>query len=298
MFIADSHCDTLTTYPQDPFQHEGSSWNIDKFYSAGGRLQVMAVCTYEDFSGDSALRNGVRHIGNFYRNMPNLANVLLNAKDYDENKVNIILSLEGASPLINDIENLFAFHKLGVRLITLTWNHRNYLADGIYNSGGLTCFGREVVKEMERLNMVVDVSHLNDEGFEDLINIAEKPFVASHSNCRAVYDHPRNLTDDQILEIKSRNGFVGLNFYNVLLGRNGNDPVNHFLHHVEHLLELGMDSHMGFGSDFDGADDMVFSDPYAYHTIEKLLFNDLLLDKHIIEKLLYKNFRNYIFRMI
>jgi membrane dipeptidase len=298
MFISDAHCDTIVFYTDDPFQSDKAQWNIDEFFANGGRLQGMAIWTDEKYAGDSALRNAVWHIGNFYRHLPNKAELLTSSSDYDEEKVNILLSLEGASPIINDIENIHVFHRLGVRLISLTWNHRNFLADGINNSAGLTPFGRDAVKEMEKLGIIVDVSHLNEQGFSDLTEIAERPFIASHSNCRSVYDHPRNLTDEQLLEIKSRGGYVGVCFYQVMLGNNGNDPVNLFLHQIEHLLELGMEDNIGMGSDFDGADEIIFPDVSSYSTIETLLFNDLLLDKDVIEKILYTNFRNFVLKAL
>ncbi|MFW5702251.1 MAG: dipeptidase, partial [Bacteroidota bacterium] len=293
MFLADSHCLTLTTYPDDPFQHFDAAWNIDRFYNAGGRIQAMAICTRENYSGDSALRYAVTNLGNYYRQMPRKASTMLKAADYDDSKVNIILALEGASPIINNIENLHAFYHLGVRMISLTWNHRNYLADGIENRGGLTAFGREVVAEMEHLGIIIDVSHLNDDGFDDLASIAGRPFLASHSNSRSVFDHPRNLCDEQILEIRRRGGFIGLNFCEDLLGNNHSPAINHFLHHVEHLLELGAVDIIGFGGDLDGVRPNILSNCEYYSDFRKSLERDMLLDNKVIEKIMFRNFHDF-----
>src|SRR3970282_1880475 len=106
------------------------------------------------------------------------------------------------------------FYKLGVRAMTLTWSLRNDLGDGILGSSdyGLTSFGKDVIKEMNRLGMIVDVSHLNERGFWDAINICEKPLIASHSDCKALCRHPRNLSDDQIKAIAAKGGVIRINF--------------------------------------------------------------------------------------
>jgi membrane dipeptidase len=121
-----------------------------------------------------------------------------------ENKIAAILSLEGGEPICDDISILRMMYRIGVRGITLTWNQRNMIADGVgerRTNSGLTNFGVQVVEEMNRLGMFIDVSHLSDSGFNDVIATSKKPIIASHSNCRALVNNPRCLTDRQIEEI-------------------------------------------------------------------------------------------------
>src|SRR5690606_30161839 len=117
--------------------------------------------------------------------------------------------------LAGSVEILRIFYRLGVRAVGLTWNYRNELADGqaeAESGGGLTRAGRAVVREMERLGMLIDVSHLSDASFEQVLEVAEGPVFASHSNARRICRHPRNLTDEQIRAIAARGGVIGINF--------------------------------------------------------------------------------------
>ena len=120
---------------------------------------------------------------------------------------------------------------------------------------GLSDFGREAIRELERAGIIIDVSHLNDRGFDDLLETAEKPFAASHSNARAVCGHKRNLTDGQIAEMVRRGCLIGLNYYNAFLREDGQPAsLDDLWRHVEHLLELGAEHCLALGSDADGAD--------------------------------------------
>jgi membrane dipeptidase len=171
-----------------------------------------------------------------------------------ENKIGIILSFEGLDPIGNDINLLKV---LGVRAAGLTWSRRNYAADGCsFNpveegqKGGLTRFGVEVVKKLEEMNMLIDVSHLNDEGFWDVVKFTKKPFIASHSDVRNIHARMRNLTDEQIKVIAERNGVIGINAYKNIAGvKDGEDPVKKLADHVEYMANLVGPSHVGYGFD-------------------------------------------------
>ncbi|MBX3042311.1 MAG: membrane dipeptidase [Candidatus Kapabacteria bacterium] len=289
MKVADAHCDTLTKYPNNIYNSGNAHWNIDKFKSCGGVLQYFAIFTPAQFVGDSAMRFAVNSIGNFLRNPQQEINFLENKDDYDESKINILLSIEGAGPIINDISNLYAFYKLGVRAMGLTWNHRNFVADGIDTDYGLTPFGIEVIKEMEKLCMIIDVSHLNEAGFNDVVKHTSKPFIASHSNARAIFDHRRNLHDEQIREIISRGGFVGINFYSEFIGSAENDLKIELIRHIEHILSLGGENIIGMGADFDGIPETPFPDASSYISVAELLGNELKLSENVIEKIMYRN---------
>ncbi len=298
MKVADAHCDTLTKYPTNFLYDQNAHWNIDKFKISNGLLQYFAIFTPPDYAGDSALKYAVNSIGNFIKNSNNEIQLIEKKDDFDENKINILLSLEGASPIINDINNLYAFYKLGIRAMGLTWNHRNFVADGINNDYGLTSFGIEVIKEMENINMIIDVSHLNKNGFNDVVYHTTKPFIASHSNSRFIFDNKRNLYDDQILEIISRKGFIGINFYSEFISDKSNDLKLELLRHIEHILKLGGENVLGMGADFDGIDSTPFEDAASYPELISLLANELKLENALIEKIMYKNLLNFTLKSI
>ena len=142
----------------------------------------------------------------------------------------------------------------GVRMVTLTWNAANPLGSGHDTHQGLTEFGRRAISELEARHIVVDVSHLNDEGFADVAACARRPFVASHSNSRAVRDVPRNLTDDQFKFIRDAGGVVGLNFCDEFIAASKDPSPEELFAHVDHWLDLGGSRTVALGSDYDGCD--------------------------------------------
>lgn len=178
-------------------------------------------------------------------------------KAINEDKIGIILSFEGLEPIGNDIGLLRIFYELGVRAAGLVWSRRNYVADGCsFNPveegqrGGLTNFGVKTVKKMEEMNMLIDVSHLNDEGFWDIVKFTKKPFIASHSNSRTIHGRMRNLTDEQIKAIAERNGVIGINAYKSIAGVNeGENPINKLADHIEYMVKLVGSQHVGYGFD-------------------------------------------------
>lgn len=298
MRYSDAHCDTLTAYKSRPFDSNLSHWNLEKFKSIGGILQYFAIFTPEEYSGSSALSFAVNAVGNFLRKQPQGVHLIENQSDFVHDDVNILLSLEGASPIINDIANLYAFYKLGIRAITLTWNHRNFLADGVDNDFGITQFGIEAIQEMERLGIIIDVSHLNINGFDDLLKYSTKPFIASHSNSYQICNHKRNLSNDQIREIIKRHGFIGINVFADFLGNQDEDLVHKFLEHIEHILDLGGEDCIGIGADFDGMELSPFQGVLDYPVMSDLLRNDLKLSEVSIEKIMYKNLIDFTLRNI
>lgn len=291
--IADAHCDTLTEFPENPFHSDRAVWSSDKFRAVGGVLQYMAVCTYPDHSGDSALRYAIYNVANCHLKKDKSIALLEKKEDFRTDKLNILLSLEGASPIINDIANLYAFYKLGVRAMGLTWNHRNYVGDGVDNNFGLTEFGKEVLKEMEKLSMIIDVSHLSDAGFEDVCKTIDSPFIASHSNAYSICEHKRNLKDEQILEIVRRKGFIGLNFYATFISNEASTMKTDFVRHVEHFLNLGAEDVLGFGADFDGMSISPFPTCESYIEVYHLLKESLRLTDELLEKIFFKNLLNF-----
>ena len=164
----------------------------------------------------------------------------------------VLLSIEGGGALGGELSRLSAVFEAGVRMMTLTWNGPNEIGDGCKtpNADGLSAFGKEAVREMGRIGMIVDVSHLSEKGFWDVARFVKGPFVATHSNSKAVEDHPRNLTDGQFREIADRGGLAGLNLYAPLVG--GKGSIEGILRHAEHFLEIGGEKTLAVGADFDG----------------------------------------------
>jgi membrane dipeptidase len=167
-----------------------------------------------------------------------------------------LLALEGADALQGNILYLRILYQLGIRLLGFTWNHRNEAADGVEepNPGGLSAFGVQILQEANRLGMVLDVSHLSEKGFWDVLEYSSMPVIASHSNCRSVCEHPRNLTDSQLVQLFRQGGMVGLTFVPHFISSKKIVMITDLLRHLEHALSLGGENHIGFGSDFDGID--------------------------------------------
>lgn len=174
----------------------------------------------------------------------------------DSDAVTLILGMEGAEPLSGDLAVLDAFYRLGLRVLGLTHSRRNMAADGSFyeptpsgTPGGISAFGVDVLEHCVDHGIVVDVSHLNEPGFWDVVEFIDGPFVASHSNCQALHDHPRNLTDDQLRAVAEAGGVVGVNALQLFL--HGDDPnLATVVEHVEHAVDVAGVDHVGFGFDF------------------------------------------------
>lgn len=176
---------------------------------------------------------------------------------FSENKTAALLSVEGGAVLGGDLTKLQALYDDGVRLMTLTWNDSNEIGNGCFaeNKGGLTPFGKDVVREIQKMHILVDVSHLNERGFYDVAASTDAPFVASHSNAQIVdnpYARARNLTDGQIDTLVLRKGLIGLNLCADFLGNDGDTGADAVLRHISHFLSRGAEAVLAFGCDFDG----------------------------------------------
>lgn len=177
------------------------------------------------------------------------------ARAASSGKLGAILTLEGADGLEGSMVYLRTAYQLGVRMLGLTWNQANWAADGVMEprKGGLTVKGKQLVRECNRLGIILDVSHLGERGFWELTELSIQPLAASHSNAQAVCSHPRNLSDDQIRALIVKGGVIGLTFVPWFV--NASEPsVKDILLHIDHIAGLGGARHIGFGSDFDGID--------------------------------------------
>lgn len=300
----DLHSDTIMVCNREKldFINPKTHISLDKVAPGTHWAQTYAIFVPDEKRGQDAVdyyRECVRYFcGQLEKYSGKLAQVR-NAADVDSafeaGKFAGILAVEGGAALAGRMEMIEELAKDGVRFLTLTWNGPNEIGSGSVTHNGLSDFGREAIAEMERQNIIVDVSHLNDEGFADLCKIASKPFIATHSNSRAICGHSRNLTDAQFYEIRDRGGIVGLNYYrNFIVDGGETTSISDLLKHVHHFLELGGENTIALGSDFDGADIPGYLD-----SVEKVdsLYDALLADglgKELAEKILFGNAYNFI----
>jgi membrane dipeptidase len=167
-------------------------------------------------------------------------------------QVSFILHFEGGMPLQGSIHQLRNFYRIGLRSMQLTWNFRNELGDGVWENrtkGGLTRFGVEVIKEMNRLGMVVDLAHMNREGFFQSLEVAEAPLIVSHANACGMLDNPRNLADDQIKAIADQGGLVGILALPERVAKK-DATLEDMLKHLDYMINLAGIEHLALGMDF------------------------------------------------
>ena len=197
------------------------------------------------------------------------------------------------------MNKLYEYYKKGVRIITITWNGRCEAGDGIRveNAGGLTQFGLCLIKNMSDLNMIIDVSHISDKGFNDIASSTDKPFIASHSNSRTICNNKRNLTDEQFKEIVLRKGLCGLNFYTFFIKQNKNVSFEDIIYHIEHFMKLGGENSIAIGADFDGNIDGTPMPDGITGVQDMCKLYDLLINyysKTVIDKIFFYNAFNFL----
>ena len=183
------------------------------------------------------------------------------ARAKEEERIGIMLGLEGAEPLEQDLGFLRCYFRLGMRVMNLTWHQRNQVADGVAepSNSGLSNFGREVVREMNRLGILIDLSHLSPSGVKDVLQLSSQPVVASHSNAKAICPHQRNLDDESIKGIAEKGGVIGVAFLGRFVAEE-NATLSDVLDHVDHIAKLAGPDHVSIGPDFtDNCADMIIS---------------------------------------
>jgi len=262
LIVFDNHCDTIVRVRKDgrdwTVKSTDGHWDMERYLKANGRYQVMAVCPPPNLLGDTAASFTFEVLGSYYNTAAKTDKIVTikTRKDLDEveGKLGVILAIEGANPLLGRESLLEMFFQAGIRLITLTWNHRNELADGIGVGGnyGLTSIGKKLVEGMHQRGIAVDVSHLNEAGFRDTAKILKSGMMASHSNSHKVCNHPRNLKDEQIKAIAKRDGIIGFNFASGFICRDRQPGKEDFLAHLKHIRKVGGSKVLAFGGDLDG----------------------------------------------
>lgn len=265
--VIDLHCDTLTalqapTRCRDTLNDPCSDFALCKLPPQVRWGQCCAVFVPDGLTPEEALGYYRYHSRSFRRQGAALAQqaaVCSGAAQIEaawaQEKTALLLTVESGSLLGTGLDQVEELRRDGVKMLTLTWNGENPLGSGSDTDHGLTPLGKAAVPALEEAGILVDVSHLNDAGFRDVLQAARRPFVASHSNARAVCAHPRNLTDWQIREMAARRCLIGLNFSNKFLRSHGEQAeLSHVLRHAEHILDLGAGDCLALGSDFDGTD--------------------------------------------
>lgn len=211
---------------------------------------------------------------------------------FAQKKTAAFLSIEGADMIGCTLEGLEQAFEMGVRAINLTWNHANILCGTTEEEPqrGLSPEGKAFARRMQELGMLVDVSHMSDAAFWDVAELATKPFVATHSNARALCGHVRNVTDDMFKAIAAHNGTVGINMYRTFLGEP--TTVDTVVAHIEHFLSLGGEKNVAMGGDLDGCYDEMPDGIVGVEHIEKI-YNRLLqrnLSQSLVDALFFDNF--------
>ena len=250
----------------------------------------------EAFEYASAMLDGV--YGTVSAN-PSAASIALSPADaaeyLEKGLFSVFIGMENASPIGDSMERLHMFYSRGVRYITLTHNGDNLVADSAAEGtrwGGLSPWGREVLKEMNSLGIMVDLSHASDKTFYDCLRYSKAPVIASHSCCRSLCSHRRNLTDQMLRDLGAAEGYVGINFYPTFLS-DSTDPVpgvEAIVNHIEMALELCGEDHVGIGSDYDGIE----ITPAGMEDVSKigLVFDEMRLrgySEALISKVLGEN---------
>lgn len=274
----DLHCDTPYEcyFKNQPFFRNSLAVSADKGAFFENWKQLFAVWIRDDIDEPYKLYRAI--LDGFKEKL----------KEKSDN-LTPYFSVEGGAVIGNDIDLLYELKADGIRSLTLTWNSENLIAGGSKTDKGLTRFGERVIKELNALKICCDLSHLNDKSFYKAVEAADYP-IATHSNCRAVCDVPRNLSDGQLRLIAEKGGIIGLCFYPEFLG---GDVIFKLYENIYHMLELGLENNIAIGSDFDGAKmDNELSDiaeiPYLYGKL-----NEKGISADILDRIFYKNAENY-----
>lgn len=301
------HVDTLLNYDKSVkynFFEDNNNCHVDLPKLKKGRVKLVtfAIFVEPQFKPHYALQRTIQLLDRFHLLLSKARELVL-IEDYcdvkkiiNSDKIGVMLAIEGAESIF-DLSVLRIFHKLGVRMISLTWNQRNHLADGVGEleaNGGITKLGKKIIKEITNLRIIIDVSHLAPASFWDIIKLVDLPVVASHSNAKSLCNHPRNLDDKQIKAISKKQGLIGLNFAPFFLTKKKDVEIIHIIKHINYIKEMIGIEHIVLGSDFDG----ITETPATLTNAGQLgnLYTELVnnnFDKKEIKKVFYKNWLNF-----
>lgn len=281
MNIIDLHCDTLMALNKSRILKTDKKFNqndlhvdLEKLKQGDYMLQCFAAFVDVEKSPESPLAEVLQEIDIFHQIMDKYAEDIAPVYEFSDirknkelGKISGLLTIEDGGVCQGDLSVLRMLNRLGARMMTLTWNYENPLGypATLFGKGsasaskGLKEQGIAFLSEMERLGVIIDISHLSDEGFQDVAKYTHKPFLASHSNSRTLCPHPRNLTDDMLRLLAKRGGIVGMNFYFNFLDSNlsrlnERGTAETVVDHIEHMKKVAGLDIVALGSDFDGID--------------------------------------------
>ena len=294
MKIFDLHCDTFCELfdRKTTLNDISLAVNFSELSKFEKAVQTFAVFLHPKFNDTAYRYTEVLQYGKKALKDVGIS-VCTDRKSFNGDGVTSLLSVEGGVPDFNPrfVEKMYFD---GIRTVSLTWNYRNLLAGGCLEDGGLTLLGEEIIKEVNRFKMTVDLSHLNQKSFFEVVENANS-VVATHGGVFATVEHKRNLTDEQLKLLKDKNGIIGLTVYPDFIGA---DPYLGFYNAVVHCLELELDDNLSLGTDFDGAT-MHESLSKVSH-LESLY--QYLIDKNIpkitVDKIFFENSQNFYNRVL
>ncbi len=300
----DAHFDTITRTADaglDMFKND-MHISFDKLKKFDQYAGVFAIWQDDTISGEKAYEGFWRYYDYFTKQVEKYGDMVSFCKtknDYEkalaDKKIAAFLSIEGGLALNGDVNNLDKFHEAGVRLMTLTWNNRIDLCDGVATQEnlGFSQFGRDVIKRMSKLRMIIDVSHLSERGFWELMEMEHGVVVASHSNSQMFCEYMRNLTNEQITALKAAGGGVGINLYDKFISNYPNPGIRHLIKHIDNILSLGGEDMVFIGADFDGIETPV----KGLENVEKMdvLYEELLklYPESTVKKIFYENLERF-----
>lgn len=302
MKVIDFHCDTayvLLKNKGKSLRDDDLKVNVESLKKGNSLAQFFALFIDAKENTDN-FKTCVKMLDNLKYELDKNKDDISLCRSYGEyrdnktkGKINAFITIEGGEAIGNSLDNIDYFKNLGVSLITLTWNYENNMGypncDSNYKDKGLKKFGIEVIERMNNLGIIIDVSHLSDGGFLDVLRYSKKPFVASHSNSRCITNHSRNLTDSMIKSLSNKGGVIGINFCSSFLGGSKIAKIDDMITHIEHIKNIGGIDCISLGTDFDGIENDV--EIKNIGEIEKL-YNALKISGFTyneIEKIFYKN---------
>ena len=302
--LFDCHCDTLTTALEKSEQLYDNSLHLSfkRLEDMDKAGQVFAVWLDDKYL-DNAFESTIRALDFFENQIEKNKDIIKrveNANDFEENKIYAVLSVEGGEAIENDVDNIDRLYERGIRLFTLTWNRENNLGYGGVTgiNKPLKPFGIRALKRLEEKRIIVDVSHLNEAGFESVCENTKRPFIASHSNAYSLCSHCRNLKDWQLEAIKQTGSMVGINLFPEFLSDGDRAGTDDILRHTDYIgSKIGEDK-LCLGCDFDGID----KTPEGISNVSelKVLYNafEKSFGKNTAHKIFFANLKGFICDMI
>ncbi|MDD2509709.1 MAG: dipeptidase [Syntrophomonas sp.] len=298
MQIVDLHCDTISeiTVRNEALLNNRRHFDLERAKKAGICLQIFALFS-SSREADSSLREILIQIDKFYHELEqNYLRVfqILGSNELQKvgqtDKIACLLHLEGAEAIGTDLAVFRQLCRMGLRSIGLTWNYSNQLAGGIAeggNAGGLTRYGKDIIKEIERSGILLDLSHISEQAFFEALDYYNLPVMVTHANARAICNHPRNLSDEQLKVLAENGAVIGLNQVAHFV-KEGKATLEDFLNHAVYISDLIGVKHLALGSDFDGTDSLVLPGVEAYATLEQGLHDRGFLPQEV-EMILQRN---------